>query len=91
LGSQVKIVLALAVPTGLIIFGLFLALALAGDPVSRSDEVEPVSDLMVAAIFAAGIALIQIAGLALLRLLPWPGPRLEIETEERDDLRHVFD
>ena len=90
-GSQVKIVATLAGPACLIIFLIFLAMSAAGAPIGGDDD-GPLSDLTVAAIFAAGIALLQIAALGLLRLLPWPGPRLKIEGQaEEDRLRNVFE
>lgn len=90
--SQVKIVLALAVSTAFVLALLFLLLWLGGAPVGGADELNPFSDIVVALIFAAAIALVQLAALALLRLLPWPGPRLEIEGEaEEDRLRRVFE
>lgn len=90
--SQLKIVLALAVPTAFILSLLFLLLWLASAPVGGADELNPLSDVLVALIFAAAIALIQVAALALLRLLPWPDPRLKIEVESQEDrLKRVFE
>jgi hypothetical protein len=40
-------------------------------------------------IFAAAIALLQVAALALLRLLPWRGPALKVERDDR--LVQVFE
>lgn len=90
--SQVKIVLALAVPTALLFFLLFLLLWLAGEPIGGADDSSPISDFMVAAIFAAAMAIVQLAALALLRVLPWPNPQLEIDrAADEDRLRRVFE
>lgn len=87
-----KILLALTGPTGLLLFALFAALSIAGAPVGGSNEGDLLSDFAVAAVFAAAILLLQIAALAMLRFLPWPGPRLTIEGRaEEDRLRDVFE
>lgn len=84
--------LALAVPTALLLALLFLLLWLAGDPVGGADELNPFTDLFVGVFVAAAIALVQLAAIALLRLLRWPDPRLKIEGEaEEDRLRRVFE
>ena len=90
--SQVRIVLALAVPTALLIALLFLLFWLAGAPIGGADDTNFLSDFLAALIFAVAIALVQLAALALLRLLPWPNPRLEIDREaDEDRLRRVFE
>jgi hypothetical protein len=87
----VKIVLAVAFPTFILIFAFFLALSLAGIPLSRSGREPGVFVLALASlIFAAAILLLQIAALALIRLVRWPGPRLRIDTDG-EDLRRVFE
>ncbi len=78
-------------PTCALIFALFFALSLAGIPVGRSGiDRGPFVLLLVALFLATAILLFQVAALALLRLLRWPGPRLEIESDE-EDLRRVFE
>ena len=92
LGSQVRLMLTLAVPTASLIFGLFLALSIAGIQVTRSGlDPGPFVYLLSALILTAAMLLFQLAALLLLRLLPWRGPRLKIETKEDDSLRRVFE
>lgn len=84
--------LALAVPTALLIALLFLLFWLAGEPIGGADDTDFLSDFLAAIFFAAAIALVQLAALALLRLLPWPNPRLRIEEgADEDRLRQVFE
>lgn len=85
--------LALALTTGLVILALFFTLSLAGIPITRSGrDPGPFGLALVALFFAAAIALLQLAGLVLLRLLHWPDPRLKIEMQgEEDRLRRVFE
>ena len=84
--------LALAVPTALLFSLLFLLLWLAGNPVGGDDGSSPFSDVMAATILAAALALVQLAALALLRVLPWPNPRLRIDWQaEEERLRQVFE
>jgi hypothetical protein len=92
-GSQVKIVLALALPTSVVIFASFFILSLAGIPLSRSGRDPGTFVLVLVALFlGAAILLCQLAALALLRLLPWRGPRLEIEIgRDEEELRRVFE
>lgn len=88
-GSQVKLVFLLALLTAFAFFALFLGLQLADRPLGDG---EPDSIAMIAAvalILAAVVAAIQIGGLALLRLLPWQGPCLKVESG--DHLRRVFE
>ncbi|HEX8064546.1 MAG TPA: hypothetical protein VF535_15195 [Allosphingosinicella sp.] len=75
----------------ILLFAFFLALSLAGIPLGRSGREADIFVLaLVALFFAAAILLFQPAALALLRLLPWRGPRLKMESDE-DDLRRVFE
>ncbi|HEX8124523.1 MAG TPA: hypothetical protein VF548_02975 [Allosphingosinicella sp.] len=92
LGSQARLLLALALPTAAVIFCLFVGLRLAGLPMTRSG-LDPglFVALLVALIMAGLILLLQLAALLFLRLLPWRGPRLKIETEQGDALRRVFE
>jgi type IV secretory pathway VirB2 component (pilin) len=92
--SQVKLILLLAIPTGAMIFLLFLMLALAGLFSNRAQDDAPF--LMIAVIlavfsgiFAIAIAVIQIAALGLLRFLPWRGP--EMKVEEPRNLSGIFE
>jgi hypothetical protein len=85
-------VLALAFVAGLAILALFLTLSLAGIPITRSGrDPGPFGLVLVALFFAAAIALFQLAGLVLLRFLPWPDPRLKIEARGEEELRRVFE
>lgn len=75
---------ALALFTALVIFALPMARQLAGldyDPVLLR--------VVVALVFALMIAIMQIAALGLLRLVPWQGPSLKVEGG--DHLRQVFE
>jgi hypothetical protein len=85
-------VLALAFAAGLVILALFLTLRLFGIPITRSGrDPGPFGLVLVALFFAAAIALVQLAGLVLLRFLPWPDPRLKIETRDEEELKRVFE
>ena len=84
--------LALAVPTALLIALVFLLFWLAGAPVGGPDDTGFMSDFLVAIFLAAGIALFQIAALAVLRMLPWPNPQLKVDGEaDEDRLKRVFE
>ena len=92
LGSQARLILALALPTASVIFTLLFALSLAGVRLSRSGRDSGLLVYLLVALIMAGLVLFfQLAALLLLRLLPWRGPRLEIETREGDALRRVFE
>jgi hypothetical protein len=83
----VRLVLALAAFTALVIFLLMLAFQLAGAPIGDVESIPMLA--AIALIFAVMIAAIQVAALGLLRLLPWQGPSLKVEGG--DDLRRVFE
>jgi hypothetical protein len=92
--SQVKLVLLLALPTGAMIFILFLAMALAGFFNNRPQDDAPFWMIVpILAVFsgicAAMVAITQIAALGLLRLLPWRGPELKVE--EPRNLSGIFE
>jgi hypothetical protein len=83
-GSQVKTILVVALPTAAVFCVLLLLLELAGVPVAGRANGAALLTIVLAfaltsLILAYVIALFQIAGLALLRLLPWRGPELKIE------------
>ena len=92
--SQVKLVVLLGLPTAIMIFLLFLALALAGFFRRPPDNDVPLAfmALILALLsgFLAGIVVVfQIVGLVLLRLLPWRGPELKVE--EPRNLSGIFE
>jgi hypothetical protein len=93
-GSQTKIVLALAAPTTIILYGLLVLLELGGllgrTPDDISFGVMLLAIALVGAVLGATLAAIQVAALGLLRLVPWQGPALEIE-EPRSDLAGIFE
>ncbi|HEX8309236.1 MAG TPA: hypothetical protein VF645_12545 [Allosphingosinicella sp.] len=92
LGSQARLLLALALPTALVIFALFVALSLAGIEVTRSGRDPGAFVYFLAALILAGMILLpQLAALLLLRLIPWRGPRLKIGAGEDDALERVFE
>lgn len=89
-GSQVKLLLVLALPTALVIFALLLAFQLAGAPISSSGRYYSAPILaVVGLILALTTAAIQVAALGLIRLIPWRGPSLKIEGD--DHLTRVFE
>ncbi len=89
-GSQVKLVFVLALFTALAFFALLLVSEIVEAPVSSSDGSDGVPMFAaVASIMALMIAAIQIAGLGLIRFLPWQGPSLKVEGG--DHLRRVFE
>jgi len=92
LGSQARLLLALAPPTAFAIFALLFSLSLAGIPMTRSGR-DPglFVHFLAALIFAALILAFQLAALLLLRILPWRGPRLNLEVEDGDALQRVFE
>ena len=89
-----KLVLALAPFTAIVIFALIVAIDLAGVPIGRASRealfpIAMLAYLILGAAFAAGIAILQIGALGLLRLLGWQGPVLEIESGKH--LGRVFE
>ncbi|HYI39226.1 MAG TPA: hypothetical protein VE053_02790 [Allosphingosinicella sp.] len=88
-GSQVKLVFVLALFTAPVIFALMLALQLADAPVSSDGDDSVLMLAAVGLILALMIAVLQVAGLGLIRLLPWRGPSLKVEGG--DHLRRVFE
>ncbi|HYW14729.1 MAG TPA: hypothetical protein VE891_01055 [Allosphingosinicella sp.] len=86
-GSQVKLLLALVPFTALVVFEAMLALQLAGSSVGDEEGIAML--IAVALIFAVMIAALQVAALAILRLLPWQGPSLRVEAD--DHLRRIFE
>jgi hypothetical protein len=92
LGSQARLLVGLVLPTASIIFAFLFALWLADIQLSRSGRDPGLTVyFLVALIFAAMILAFQLAALLVLRLLPWRGPRLEIEAGRGDALRRVFE
>lgn len=87
-GSQVKLALFLVPFTALVAFAIFWSLQLAGAPVGDYESLPMLA--AVGTTLAVMIAGIQIAALALVRLLRWQGPSLKIEGDG-DDLRRVFE
>lgn len=93
-GSQAKIVLFLALPTTAILFALLILFDLGGafrHPPDVDYAVVLMALAVVGAIFGLGIAMIQVAGLVILRLLPWRGPALEIEEVRDPGLAGIFE
>lgn len=90
-GSQVKMILVLALPTAALLFILFLVLQIVGAGLIQSDEpvVIVLASAMMAAFFAAAGSALQIAALGLLRLVPWRGPELKVE--EPKHLAGIFE
>ncbi|HEX6374956.1 MAG TPA: hypothetical protein VFZ91_04470 [Allosphingosinicella sp.] len=93
-GSQVKAVLAVGLATAAVIFILFLGLQVAGLFAGGGGDAEPVPVVMIGLAFAslvlaAFVALLQVAALCLLRLVPWRGPSLKVRQEV--DLARVFE
>jgi ABC-type Fe3+-siderophore transport system permease subunit len=90
--SQVKLVLLLALPTGAMIFFLLLALALTGffdDRTPTPPIIVVLTCVLICLVFTAVVAILQIAALGLLRLLPWRGPELKVE--EPRNLSGIFE
>jgi hypothetical protein len=93
LGSQVKLLAAVGCATAVVLFVLLAVLQMRGIAISRSGRFHSLPVLALASVMMAGlIALLQIAALGLLRLLPWRGPALTIAREDDSaELRRVFD
>ncbi len=82
--------LVLALFTAIVIFAMLVAFQLAGAPLARSGRSYSVSiHALVGLILALTIAAIQIGALGLIRLLPWQGPSLKVEGDDR--LTRIFE
>jgi hypothetical protein len=84
-------VLLLALPTGLVLSAAFVLFELSLRPLHRGERVSLLLVDGVATALGAAflIAAIQLVALAILRLLPWRGPRLDID--QPADLRATFE
>ena len=97
IGSQVKAALALAVGTSGAIFMVLMLLNLGGAPIGgRPEEGAPFVIVVLTLILTSGglaaiIAILQIAGIFLLHLLPWRGPELKVEDPEPAHLAGIFE
>lgn len=89
-----KAIATIAGFTALVIFALVVVLDLTGIRLARQAPPLPhpvalIALLFSSFIFAAANALFQVAALGLLRLLPWRGPALKVERDDR--LVQVFE
>jgi hypothetical protein len=92
--SQVKIILVAGMATTFLFAVILLVLVGAGQQIGNVQEADPYYIIAFAALFASailvgGFTLLSIAGLLLLRLLPWRGPSLEVK--EGAGVANVFE
>ena len=93
-GSQVKVVAVAGLFSAIFVALAIFFLDRAGLLPNRSGRVHPgpivlLASMLLGAALAAGFTLFQLAGLWLLRLLPWRGPALEVSGES--PLQGIFE